>query len=122
MIYANLRLDSGRIMFPSCDASSVGSGAIICHDFHTAHKQWTEMEAKQSSTWRELETIHYAICSFLPIVSNSQLKVYTDNQATTKIVESGSMKPEFMQGKGGFSLPMVAVFLILVSRRVLLNT
>ena len=83
-----------KINISCCDASSVGLGAIMCNDTHTAHKQWTEMEAKKSSNWRELETIHFAICSFLQIVSNSQLKIYTDSQSAAHIVESGSMKSE----------------------------
>ncbi len=74
------------------DASAVGSGAILCNDIHTAHKNWTEEEAKRSSTWRELDTILFAISSFLPLVSNSQLKVFTDSQAAARIVEVGSMK------------------------------
>ena len=60
-----------------CDVSSIGTGAIICNDVHTAHKQWTEMEAQKSSTWREVETIYFAVCSFLPIISNSCLRIYT---------------------------------------------
>ena len=74
------------------DASAVGSGAILCNDIHTAHKNWTEVEAKRSSTWRELDTILFAISSFLPIVSNSQLKIFTDSQSAARIVEVGSMK------------------------------
>ncbi len=80
-----------------CDASAIGSGAIICNDIHTAHKQWTEIEAKKSSTWRELDTIFFAICSFLPIISNSQLKIFTDSQAAARIVEVGSMNLELQQ-------------------------
>ncbi len=77
-----------------CDASAVGSGAVICNEFHTAHKNWTEQEAKTSSTWRELNTILFAISSFLPIISESKIKVYTDSQSAARIVEVGSMKLE----------------------------
>ena len=28
-----------------CDASSSGSGAIVCNDIHTAHTHWDEHEA-----------------------------------------------------------------------------
>ena len=77
-----------------CDASSTGSGAIICNDIHTAHKLWTEAESQKSSTWRELNTILFAIISFLPIIQNSQLKVFTDSQTAARIVEVGSMNQE----------------------------
>lgn len=76
-----------------CDTSAIGSEAIICNDTHTAHKHLTEVEAKMSLTWRELHTI----CSFLPIFSNSQLKIFTDSQAAARIVEVGSMNPELQK-------------------------
>ena len=75
-----------------CDASSTDAGSIICNDVHITHKLWTESEAKRSSTWRELNTIDFAISSFLPIISHSYLKVFTDSQTAARIVEVGSMK------------------------------
>ena len=80
-----------------CDASATGTGAIVCNDVHTAHKQWSKVQATKSSTWRELNTILFAISSFLPIVSGSQLKIYTDSQPAARIVEVGSMNTE-LQG------------------------
>ena len=65
------------------DASSVGSGAIICNDNHVAHT---------NLTWRELETILFALYSFLPFISNPRAELFTDNQAAAKIIETGSMK------------------------------
>ncbi len=72
------------------DASSVGSGAIICYDNHTAHKNWTPEERSWSSSHRERETILFALRSFLPFISNSHVKLFTDSQAAAFHV--GSMK------------------------------
>ena len=77
-----------------CDASAQGAGSIICNEIHVAHKLWTKQEAQKSSTWRELNTIRFAINSFLPMLSGSQLKVFSDSQSATRIVEIGSMKSD----------------------------
>ena len=57
-----------------------------------AHKNFTPEDRKRSSTWQELETILFALHSFLPFISNSRAKLFTDNQAAAKIIETGSMK------------------------------
>ena len=77
-----------------CDASAQGAGSIICNEIHVAHKLWTKQEAQKSSTWRELNTIRFAINSFLPMLSGSQLKVFSDSQSATRIVEIESMKSD----------------------------
>ena len=59
-----------------------------------ATKMWTQDEKSRSSTWRELSAIEFSLLSCLPILSSSHIKWYTDNQATAKIVEVGSMKLE----------------------------
>lgn len=74
------------------DASSLRSGAILCNDNHVAHKNLTFEDMLQSSTWRELETILFALHSFVPFLFNSRTKLFTDNQAAAKIIETGSMK------------------------------
>ena len=57
-------------------ASFIGCGAIVCIDVHVANTQWTDQEAKKSSTWRELSAIEFAISFFLPILKNSSLKIF----------------------------------------------
>ena len=42
----------------------------------------------------EISAIEFSLLSCLPILSSSHIKWYTDNQATAKIVEVGSMKLE----------------------------
>ena len=80
-----------------CDDSATGSGAIICNDIHIAHKLCTELETMQSSTRRELNTMEFAIKSFIPIIAGSQLKIFTDSQAAARVVEVGSMKIELQK-------------------------
>ena len=53
---------------------------------------WTENESSQSSTWRELSVIEFALQSFASVLEGSHVKWFTDSQAAAKIVEVGSMK------------------------------
>ena len=76
------------------DASAVASGAIISVGNHIAHKNWSPSEKTQSSTWRELETMRFAINSFIPLLQNSRVKLFTDSQSAAHIIEVGSMKHE----------------------------
>ena len=74
-----------------CDASAAGFlGAVVCNDFYFAHKLVTTEECLESSTWRELNTILFALNSFLPFVKDSEVKVFTDSQRAERLVEVGS--------------------------------
>ena len=53
---------------------------------------WTENESFQSSTWRELSVIEFALQSFASVLEGSHIKWFTDSQAAAKIVEVGSME------------------------------
>ena len=48
---------------------------------------------KQSSTWRALKSVSFALRCFAPILHNSSVKLYTDNKAEAFITDSGSNKP-----------------------------
>ena len=48
---------------------------------------------KQSSTWRELKSVSFALRSFAPVLHNSSVKLYTANKAVAFITDSGSNKP-----------------------------
>ena len=77
------------------DASSLGCAAYLSmDDFPVAHKNWDPLEMSQSSTWRELHCVYFALQSFALRLSNSSVKWFTDNQAVPIIVDSGSMKEE----------------------------
>ena len=51
------------------------------------------LEMKQSSTWRALKSVSFALRCFAPILYNSSVKLYTDNKAVAFITDSGSNKP-----------------------------
>lgn len=75
------------------DASNTGCAAFVSMNGRPlCHKNWNEIELNQSSTWRELKCVQYALESFKLLLSDSTVKWFTDNQAVLSIVESGSMK------------------------------
>ena len=55
---------------------------------------WNDEERPKSFTWRELAAIYFALQSFCPLLKNSSVKWFTDNQAAARIVESGSMRKD----------------------------
>ncbi len=77
------------------DASATGAGALLYdgHSSFISHLQWTEIEATQSSTFRELYGVYFALASFGELVQGRNLKVYTDNLGVCSIIPKGSMKP-----------------------------
>ena len=80
------------------DASSFACGALLRNGSEfVCHKMFSEDELSRSSTYRELVTILYALHAFGSLLHNSSIKWFTDNQATAKIVEVGSMKTELQK-------------------------
>ena len=78
------------------DASDVACASYIYAEvegFPVAHKNFDDLEMKQSSTWRELKSVSFALRSFTPFLHNSSVKLYTDNKAVAFITDSGSNKP-----------------------------
>lgn len=95
------KLNQRSLVMPNClpatvvysDASSTGCAAYVSiNGTPMCHKNWNEIEMKQSSTWRELKCVQYALECFAQLLSNKTVKWFTDNQAVKFIVESGSMK------------------------------
>ena len=81
--------------FGFSDGSASGWCAVIALELqHVCHKLWDSSEASKSSTRRELAAIDFAIESFSSVLESTHVKWYTDNQATAKIVDVGSMKPD----------------------------
>ncbi len=63
------------------DASQTGCGAhMTLNGEQISHKQWTEEESKQSSTWRELSAVEFALKSFLPMLQYSYVKWYSGSK------------------------------------------
>ena len=76
------------------DASEVACASYIyAEGFPVAHKNFDDLEMKQSSTWRELKSVSFALRSFAPVLRNSSVRLYTDNKAVAFITDSGSNKP-----------------------------
>jgi len=59
---------------------------VICH------RTFNEFEKLLSSTWREMEAIHYTLCSCKSMFANKEITWYTDNYACSIIVKKGSNK------------------------------
>ena len=77
------------------DASATGCGAHMnFNGEQICHKHWEQHKYTKSSTWRELSAIEFALQAFLPIVKNTYLKWFTDNQAACSIVQVGSMRQD----------------------------
>ena len=60
------------------DASDVACASYTYAEvegFPVAHKNFDDLEMKQSSTWRELKSVSFALRSFAPILHNSSVKL-----------------------------------------------
>ena len=97
-----IREFNGRSIWPSpsavrvvySDASSTGYGGYcVEHGGHVANGQWTEQEAQQSSTWRELRAVRLVLESFATKLSSQRVRWFTDNQNVVRILLYGSKKP-----------------------------
>ena len=77
------------------DASPTGCGAHLdVNGEQVCNKQWDLVERRQSSTWRELAAILFALHSFLPLLVGSYTKWFSDSQTACKIIQVGSMRSE----------------------------
>ena len=77
------------------DASSTGCGAHF--DFNgenVCHRQWDHQEIQESSTWRELTAIEFALDSFLPLLKCTYVKWFSDSQTACKIISVVSMRSD----------------------------
>ena len=86
-------------LFVYSDASNNGLASVykdrgksfICH------KNFDKTEKKQSSTWRELEALHYSLKSSKGRFKNETVYWYTDNFASSLIVSKGSNKEKLQK-------------------------
>jgi len=82
------------VRFAYSDASSSGYGGyIVEHGNLVANGQWSENEASQSSTWRELRAVRCVLESFQSKLKDERVRWFTDNQNVVRIVQHGSGKP-----------------------------
>lgn len=78
----------------SSDASDKGIGAICVSKSLICHRPFNSRERNNSSTWRELEAIHFALISFGKFMRDTSVKWFTDNRAAMYITRSGSSKDD----------------------------
>ena len=77
------------------DARDMGFGGYtVDHGGCIATGQWSEVEARQSSTWRELRAVRLVLESFYSQLENGRVHWFTDNQNVVRIVLHGSRKPD----------------------------
>ena len=63
------------------DASDTGYGGyVVEHGPCVAYGQWTDHEAQQSSTWRELSAVLRVLASVAAKLLNVRVRWFTDNQ------------------------------------------
>ena len=63
-------------------------------DSHAVTGVWSRFEAGKSSTWRELESVHRVIRSKSDVLSNTKVKVVSDNKNVSHILQVGSKKQD----------------------------
>ena len=75
------------------DASDTGFGGYtVQHGGHVVQGQWSEQEAGESSTWRELRAVGEVLETVAPKMINHRIRWFTDNQNVVRIIQVGSGK------------------------------
>lgn len=81
-----------------CDASDTGFGGHLTLCSEGGHTDlewygvWNEWESKQSSTWRELETVNRILSKSVDKVEGMSVEINSDNQNVAHILRVGSKK------------------------------
>ena len=76
------------------DASSTGYGGFVSGAKYTACSgNWTEAEARESSTWRELQAVQKILPRLISSLERKSVRWNTDNKNVVTILTGGSMKP-----------------------------
>ncbi|XP_062570673.1 uncharacterized protein LOC134232701 [Saccostrea cucullata] len=81
-----------------CDASNTGFGGhlTICSEGEQVEFEWygvwNEWESKQSSTWRELETVNRILSKSVDKVEGKSVEINSDNKNVQHILKVGSKK------------------------------
>ena len=64
---------------------------------YTTYKSLSEEESQNSSTWRDISAIGFALKAFVHLLKNSSVLWKTDNHASTFIVNSASNKDDLQK-------------------------
>jgi len=80
------------------DASNTDcSGYMVEYGGQTANGLWSEEEAAQSSTWRELRAIRWVLQSFVHDLQNERVRWFTVIQNVVRIALHGSENLPFSE-------------------------
>ena len=80
------------------DASGTGYGGFTAeHSCHIAHGVFSEEEAAQSSTWRELHAVRMVLGSLAHLLQNKRVRWFSDNQNVVRIIDTGSRNPKLQK-------------------------
>lgn len=82
------QIPDSKCSHPVCPEEHGCNNNIV--DGSQVQGSWTELEASQSSTWRELEAVHRVLKSCTKIVQHKVVALYTDNKNVSYILASGS--------------------------------
>lgn len=85
-----------RIVYSDASDSGFG-GYVVEHGPIISHGQWSESEALQSSTWRELKAVALVLESVVSKLRNERVKWFTDNQNVARILVVGSRKEHLQE-------------------------
>ena len=78
-----------RVLFT--DASSfAGAGVLLHSQNQVAHCMFNQHDKLQSSTYRELKALQFALVAFSHFLAGKFVKVYSDNQNVVRITSKGS--------------------------------
>ena len=84
----------GAVRVVYSDASDTGFGGYtVEHAGVVAHGHWDPLEAKESSTWRELRAVRLVLESLMSKLQNCTVRWFTDNQNVARILQVGSRTP-----------------------------
>ena len=78
-----------RVLFT--DASSFAGAGVLLHSLNqVAHCMFNQHDKLQSSTYRELKALQFALVAFSHFLAGKFVKVYSDNQNVVRITSKGS--------------------------------
>ncbi len=96
----SLSIAPGATRLVSTDASATAAGAVFYDhsgNKHVATASFNPFEASESSTYRELKTVLFALQSFSTFIRDQRVKVQTDNKGVVAIINKGSPKPSLQE-------------------------
>ena len=102
-----------RIMFT--DASNFAGAAVLLEtEKKYSRCMFDEIEASESSTFRELKAVEFSLRSFSTILTGKFVKLYTDNQNVVRIINVGSTVSKLQQ-------LAISIFQICISKNIAID-